>query len=57
MACCPLAMIGLIRLICEPKAIQPDGPEPKVFDVPKLEAPNLKRRLEKAGWIVTEIPL
>lgn len=57
MACRPLAMIGLIRLICEPKDQQPDGPACKVFDVPRLEAPNLQRRLEAAGWTVTAIPL
>ena len=57
MACRLLAMIGLIRLICEPKDQQPDGPARKVFDVPRLEAPNLQRRLEAAGWTVTAIPL
>lgn len=50
-------MIGLIRLICEAKDRRPDGPEPKVFDVPRHEVSNLKRRLEAAGWTVTEIPL
>ena len=50
-------MIGLIRLICEPNSVRPDGAERKVFDVPKLEAPNLQRRLEAAGWTVTAIPL
>jgi len=46
-------MLGIIRLICEPKDKQPDGPDRKVFDVPACEAPNLKRRLEAAGWTVT----
>jgi hypothetical protein len=50
-------MIGLVRLICEPKDVQPDGPEAKVFDVPKLEAGNLKHRLEKAGWTVTIVEI
>lgn len=49
-----MAVIGLTRLICEPREQQPDGPDRKVFDVPKLEASNLKRRLEAAGWTVTE---
>lgn len=57
MACRPLAMIGLIRLVCEPNSARPDGAERKVFDVPRLEAPNLQRRLEAAGWTVTAIPL
>jgi len=50
-------MVGLIRLICEPDERRPEGPERKVFDVPASEAPNLKRRLERNGWTVTEIPL
>lgn len=57
MACRPRAMVGLIRLICEPQDHQPDGPQRKVFDVPKSEAANLKRRLERNGWTVTAIEL
>lgn len=54
MACRPLTMIGLVRLICEPDCNRTDSAERKVFDVPKTEALNLKRRLEQAGWTVTE---
>ena len=50
-------MIGLIRLICEQRRPEPEGPERKVFDVPRLEAPNLQRRLEKTGWTVTVIEI
>ncbi len=57
MACRLLAMIGLIRLICEPDSPRQDGSERKVFDVPKTEAVNLKRRLERTGWTVTVVPL
>ncbi len=51
------AMIGLVRLICERRDGEPDGPERKVFDVPRPEASNLRRRLERAGWLVTETPI
>ena len=50
-------MANLIRLICDPKDHQPDGSQRKVFDVPRSEASNLKHRLERHGWTVTEIEL
>lgn len=46
-------MIGLIRLICDPRPGQEDRHGQKVYDVPRVEAENLRRRLEAAGWSVT----
>lgn len=46
-------MIGLTRLICDLKPGQEDRQGRKVFDVPKVEVENLRRRLEAAGWVVT----
>ena len=50
-------MVNLIRLICEPSDHKLDGPERKVFDVPKSEASRLKHRLERKGWTVTQIEI
>jgi hypothetical protein len=46
-------VVGLVRLICNPTIGKSDDGSTKVYDVPKHEAENLKRRLEKSGWQVT----
>ena len=43
-------MSSTVRLHCEKE----DRSEQKVLDIPRLLAKQLRRRLEKAGWIVEE---
>lgn len=38
----------MIRLHCT----HPEQPEPKVFELPKSVAENIRRRMEAAGWYV-----
>jgi hypothetical protein len=39
---------AMIRLHCT----HPEQPEPKVFELPKSVAENIRRRMEAAGWYV-----
>jgi hypothetical protein len=41
-------MSGLVRLICR------KDKECRVFDIPKVEASNVRKRLEKTEWVVED---
>lgn len=46
-------MSSTTRLHCEKE----DRSEQKILDIPSQLAKQLRRRLEKAGWIVDELEL
>ena len=41
-------MSGLVRLICRKEQ------ECRVFDIPKVEVANVKKRLEKTKWVLED---
>ena len=41
-------MSGLVRLICRKEK------ECRVFDIPKVEAANVKKRLLKTEWVIED---